>query len=88
MSWAFIFLKKMNLGLQEELLTNLYTFFSGLIPVSEWCSMMEITTELALPWRMLRDKLVTLEPGTQMVRYSTTFDKINDSDITVSTIFT
>ncbi|KAB0798853.1 hypothetical protein PPYR_06733 [Photinus pyralis] len=55
---------------------------TGFIPVSEWCKSMETATELGLPWRMLREKLVALEADTQMVNYSTTFDKINDSDIT------
>lgn len=55
---------------------------TGFIPVSDWCRALETATELALPWRMLRDKLVALEPETQLVKYSTTFDKINNSDIT------
>ncbi|KAK4887062.1 hypothetical protein RN001_003333 [Aquatica leii] len=56
--------------------------FSGFIPLSEWCRALEAATELSLPWRMLKDKLVTVDSETQMVKYSTTFDKINDSDIT------
>lgn len=52
--------------------------------MTEWCRVMEAATGLSLPWRMLRDKLVTLDLETQKVRYSTTFDKINDSDINVS----
>ncbi|KAK5643890.1 hypothetical protein RI129_007735 [Pyrocoelia pectoralis] len=55
---------------------------TGFIPVSEWCKTMETVTELGLPWRMLREKLVALDTETQMVNYSTTFDKINNSDIT------
>lgn len=55
--------------------------------MSDWCRALETATELALPWRMLRDKLVALEPETQLVKYSTTFDKINNSDITVSVCF-
>ncbi|KAF5297302.1 hypothetical protein FQA39_LY12141 [Lamprigera yunnana] len=56
--------------------------FTGFIPLSEWCRALEAATELSLPWRMLKDKLVSVSPETQLVRYSTTFDKINDSDIT------
>lgn len=57
---------------------------AGYIPVSEWCRSMEAATGLGLPWRMLRDKLVTLDPDTQLVKYSTTFDKLNDNNKSVS----
>lgn len=42
---------------------------------------METSTGLNLPWRLLKDKLVTLDSKNQLVKYSTTFDKINDHDI-------
>lgn len=48
---------------------------------------MEAATSLGLPWRMLRDKLVTLDPDTQLVKYSTTFDKLSDNSKTVSRMF-
>lgn len=60
---------------------------AGYIPVSEWCRSMEAATALGLPWRMLRDKLVTLDPETQLVKYSTTFDKLSDNSKSVSTRF-
>lgn len=53
--------------------------------MSEWCRSMEAATGLGLPWRMLRDKLVTLDPETQLVKYSTTFDKLSDNNKSVST---
>ncbi|KRT80131.1 HLH domain-containing protein [Oryctes borbonicus] len=54
---------------------------SGYINISDWCRIMESATQLGLPWRLLRDKLVTMELETGKVKYSTTFDKLNDSDI-------
>ncbi|GLV35149.1 retinal degeneration C [Carabus blaptoides fortunei] len=45
-----------------------------LITVSEWCRGMEDATELGLPWRMLRDKLVTMDLETNKVLYMTTFE--------------
>lgn len=45
---------------------------------------MESATQLGLPWRLLRDKLVVLDAETGLVKYNTTFDKLNDSDIHVS----
>ncbi|KAI4463826.1 serine/threonine-protein phosphatase 5-related [Holotrichia oblita] len=48
---------------------------------------MESATQLGLPWRLLRDKLVALDSETGLVKYSTTFDKLNDSDIHVSIDF-
>ena len=59
---------------------------SGYISVSEWCKAMETATDLGLPWRMLRDKLVALDSSSGKVKYSTTFDKINATDISVSTV--
>lgn len=60
-------------------------FIPGFIKVSEWCTAMETATGLNLPWRLLRDKLVLLDPTNQLVKYSTTFDRINAYDINVST---
>lgn len=57
---------------------------AGYIQVSEWCRAMEAATGLGLPWRMLRDKLVALDPDTQLVRYATTFDKLSDNNKSVS----
>ncbi|XP_054267756.1 serine/threonine-protein phosphatase rdgC-like [Macrosteles quadrilineatus] len=50
---------------------------TGLVTVSEWCSAMEETTGLSLPWRMLKEKLVLMDPaGSGKVRYMTTFQDI------------
>lgn len=62
------------------------TILLGYISVSEWCKAMETATDLGLPWRMLRDKLVALDSSSGKVKYSTTFDKINATDISVSNI--
>lgn len=48
---------------------------------------MEAATGLGLPWRMLRDKLVAVDPDTQLVKYSTTFDKLSDDNKSVSSLF-
>lgn len=48
---------------------------------------MEAATGLGLPWRMLRDKLVAVDPDTQLVKYSTTFDKLSDDNKSVSSPF-
>lgn len=61
-----------------------YLFSAGFINVSDWCRIMESATQLGLPWRLLRDKLVVLDAETGLVKYNTTFDKLNDSDIHVS----
>lgn len=45
---------------------------------------MEASTGLGLPWRMLRDKLVTLDAETQLVDYATTFNKLSDNNKSVS----
>lgn len=37
---------------------------------------MEDVTELTLPWRMLKTQLVVQDPDTQLVKYSSTFDKM------------
>lgn len=52
--------------------------------MSDWCKIMESATQLGLPWRLLRDKLVSADPETGRVKYSTTFDKLNDNDLDVS----
>lgn len=58
---------------------------TGYILVSEWCRCMEAATGLGLPWRMLRDKLVAVDADTQLVKYSTTFDKLSDNTNSVRT---
>uniref|UniRef100_A0A1B6DP80 Serine/threonine-protein phosphatase with EF-hands n=1 Tax=Clastoptera arizonana TaxID=38151 RepID=A0A1B6DP80_9HEMI len=60
----------------------------GLIPVSDWCTIMEAKTGLCLPWRMLKEKLVSVDPqGSGKVFYMTTFQEIEpcrrDSNTTV-----
>nr|XP_018916539.1 PREDICTED: serine/threonine-protein phosphatase rdgC [Bemisia tabaci] len=48
----------------------------GLITVADWCRAMDNTTGLNLPWRLLRDKLVTLDPkGSGKVNYKSTFQE-------------
>ncbi|XP_021924333.1 serine/threonine-protein phosphatase rdgC isoform X1 [Zootermopsis nevadensis] len=48
---------------------------TGLISLSEWCAAMEDQTRLGIPWRMLREKLVTLDPSTGKVEYHSTFQE-------------
>ncbi|RZC41706.1 serine/threonine-protein phosphatase rdgC, partial [Asbolus verrucosus] len=54
---------------------------TGYITVSEWCKVMERATGLGLPWRMLREKLVTVDADTQKVNYSSTFENISSHKI-------
>lgn len=70
-------LYKVHISLYEN-------FLPGFIKVSEWCTALETSTGLNLPWRLLRDKLVILDTKNQLVKYLTTFDKINDYNINVS----
>lgn len=60
--------------------------FVGYISVSDWCQVMEETTHLGLPWRMLKDKLVRTDPDTRRVRYMDTFD-LTTSVSVISFIF-
>jgi hypothetical protein len=46
---------------------------AGLISLSEWCTAMEDQTRLGIPWRMLREKLVIVEPSSGKVEYNSTF---------------
>jgi hypothetical protein len=39
---------------------------------------MEEQTRLGIPWRMLREKLVTLDPSTGKVEYQSTFQDHTD----------
>ncbi|XP_049810446.1 serine/threonine-protein phosphatase rdgC [Schistocerca nitens] len=48
---------------------------TGFITVSEWCAAMEAKTGLTLPWRMLKDKLVSVDPSSGRVQYVTTFQE-------------
>nr|CAH7716447.1 unnamed protein product [Callosobruchus chinensis] len=50
----------------------------GYISVTEWCVALERATGLQIPWRMLKDKLVTIDPETNKVKYLTTFDIKSD----------
>ncbi|XP_030767098.1 serine/threonine-protein phosphatase rdgC [Sitophilus oryzae] len=47
---------------------------TGLISVTQWCLTLERCTGLQIPWRLLKEKLVTIHPETKMVQYQTTFD--------------
>lgn len=64
-----------------------------MISIAQWCITLEKCTGLQIPWRLLKDKLVTIDPETKMVQYQTTFDikgtKLNVSRILwyMSTIF-
>lgn len=45
---------------------------------------MEKATGLGLPWRMLKEKLVTVDPESQQVTYASTFENISSHKINVS----
>nr|XP_027210409.1 serine/threonine-protein phosphatase with EF-hands 2-like [Penaeus vannamei] len=47
----------------------------GYITVSDWVEVMERESHLNLPWRVLREKIVTLHPITDMVDYRSTFSE-------------
>ncbi|CAG9819498.1 unnamed protein product [Phaedon cochleariae] len=47
---------------------------TGLISIMQWCVALQEATGLQLPWRMLKDKLVSIDPETNKVKYQTTFD--------------
>ncbi|XP_017775514.1 PREDICTED: serine/threonine-protein phosphatase rdgC [Nicrophorus vespilloides] len=47
----------------------------GVISLKDWCSCMEKTTGLSLPWRLLREKLVTQDERSEMILYNSTFSK-------------
>ncbi|XP_057659021.1 serine/threonine-protein phosphatase rdgC isoform X1 [Diorhabda carinulata] len=51
---------------------------TGYISITQWCVALENITGLQLPWRMLKDKLVTVDPETNKVKYQTTFDVKNE----------
>lgn len=51
-----------------------FELFPGYISITDWCNVMEETTHLGLPWRMLKDKLVRTDIDTRRVRYMDTFD--------------
>ncbi|KAJ8956154.1 hypothetical protein NQ318_020704 [Aromia moschata] len=51
---------------------------TGYISITEWCVALEKATGLCIPWRMLKDKLVTIDPETNRVKYQTTFDIKSD----------
>ncbi|XP_071452640.1 serine/threonine-protein phosphatase rdgC [Hetaerina americana] len=46
---------------------------SGYIPVSSWCSALERKTGLSVPWRMLRDRLASVDYASGYVEYNSTF---------------
>ncbi|KAJ8922782.1 hypothetical protein NQ315_007817 [Exocentrus adspersus] len=51
---------------------------TGYISITEWCVALEQATGLQIPWRMLKDKLVSIDPETNKVKYQTTFDIKSD----------
>ncbi|XP_046395788.1 serine/threonine-protein phosphatase rdgC [Ischnura elegans] len=46
---------------------------TGYIPVSSWCSALEKKTGLSVPWRMLRDRLASIDYASGFVEYNSTF---------------
>nr|XP_045623056.1 serine/threonine-protein phosphatase with EF-hands 2-like [Procambarus clarkii] len=46
---------------------------TGYIGVGDWVEVMARESSLKLPWRVLKDKLVTLHPTSGQVNYTTTF---------------
>ncbi|KAL7631526.1 UNVERIFIED_CONTAM: hypothetical protein RMT77_018167 [Armadillidium vulgare] len=48
---------------------------SGFIALSEWVNVLEQRSRLALPWRVLRDRLVLVDSSTGMVDYMSTFSQ-------------
>lgn len=46
---------------------------TGFISVGDWVEVMERESHLNLPWRVLKDKLVTLHPTNGQVDYHSTF---------------
>ncbi|XP_066252795.1 serine/threonine-protein phosphatase rdgC [Euwallacea similis] len=46
----------------------------GSISLTQWCITLEKCTGLQIPWRLLKEKLVTIDPESKMVQYQTTFD--------------
>lgn len=58
----------------------------GMISIAQWCITLEKCTGLQIPWRLLKDKLVTIDPETKMVHYQTTFD-IKGTRLNVSITF-
>ncbi|CAH1104062.1 unnamed protein product [Psylliodes chrysocephalus] len=50
---------------------------TGYISITQWCVALENATGLQLPWRMLKDKLVTIDSNNK-VKYQTTFDVKNE----------
>jgi hypothetical protein len=52
-----------------------FVLHTGMISLSEWCTAMEEQTRLGIPWRMLREKLVTLDPSSGKVEYHSTFQE-------------
>jgi len=52
-----------------------FVLLTGLITLTQWCTAMEEHTRMGIPWRMLREKLVTLDPSTGKVEYNSTFQE-------------
>lgn len=53
--------------------------------MSRWCEAMEAATHLGLPWRLLREKLAPVQPGSPPldVHYNLTLELL-DTDLIVS----
>ncbi|XP_045134039.1 serine/threonine-protein phosphatase with EF-hands 2-like isoform X2 [Portunus trituberculatus] len=57
---------------------------TGHLSVADWVDVMEKECHLNLPWRVLKDKLVTLHPTTGEVNYRSSFsDDLLKNDLTV-----
>ncbi|KAF2364865.1 EF-hand domain [Trinorchestia longiramus] len=65
---------------------------TGHITVSKWVEVMEQASELKLPWRVLKDKLVIIDPKSGLVEYQSTFrtdrrPNIQDGPSVVETLY-
>ncbi|XP_050299789.1 serine/threonine-protein phosphatase rdgC [Anthonomus grandis grandis] len=65
----------------EEEFSKLDPDNTGLITVTQWCITLEKCTGLQIPWRLLKEKLVSIDPESKMVQYQTTFDNIKSSKL-------
>lgn len=57
--------------------------FLGYITVTQWCITLEKCTGLQIPWRLLKDKLVTIDSETKLVQYQTTFVDVKSARLNV-----
>ncbi|ODM91769.1 Serine/threonine-protein phosphatase rdgC [Orchesella cincta] len=69
---------------RQEALTQAFNNYDtdskGLISVNDWCVALEASTDLKLPWRLLRPKLAELDSATGLVKFATTFQEETQGD--------